>query len=63
MTATGKEKSVAVSGYNHMPIFVNSEAASVNFNLIRVLPGAAGQKSRSATSTPVTPTRVAPCRS
>ena len=44
VTATGKEKSVAVSGYNHMPIFVNSEAASVNFNLIRVLPGAAGQK-------------------
>jgi Flp pilus assembly protein TadG len=44
VTQTGKENAVAVSGYNHMPIFVNSNNASVNFNLIRVLPGAAGQK-------------------
>ncbi len=44
VTAPGKENQVAVAGYNHMPIFVNSEAASVDFNLIRVLPGAAGQK-------------------
>ncbi len=44
VTSSGNEQKVAVSGYSHMPIFVNSEAASVNFNLIRVLPGAAGQK-------------------
>ena len=44
VTLSGKENSVAVSGYNHMPIFVNSSSASVPFNLIRVLPGAAGQK-------------------
>ena len=44
VTPLGKERSVAVAGYNHMPIFVNSDAATVQFNLIRVLPGAAGQK-------------------
>jgi Flp pilus assembly protein TadG len=44
VTQSGKEQQVAVSGYNHMPIFVNSAAATVQFNLIRVLPGAAGQK-------------------
>ncbi|MEO7352435.1 MAG: hypothetical protein ABIR34_07185, partial [Marmoricola sp.] len=31
-------------GYNHMPIYVNSTAATPEFNLIRILPGAAGQK-------------------
>jgi Flp pilus assembly protein TadG len=44
VTVAGKEKEVAVSGYNHMPIYVNSAAAQPEFNLIRILPGAAGQK-------------------
>ncbi len=44
VTQPGREGAVAVAGYNHMPIFVNSDAATVQFNLIRVLPGAAGQK-------------------
>ena len=44
VTTTGNENSVAVSGYNHMPIFVNAAAATAQFHLIRVLPGAAGQK-------------------
>ena len=44
VTAVGQEQSVAVSGYNHMPIYVNSNQAQPEFNLIRVLPGAAGQK-------------------
>ncbi len=44
VTAPGRESQVAVAGYNHMPIFVNSDAAQTDFNLIRVLPGAAGQK-------------------
>ncbi len=44
VTAAGQEQNVAVSGYNHMPIFVNSNQAQPEFNLIRVLPGAAGQK-------------------
>ncbi len=43
VTASGKEKDVAVSGYEHMPIFINADTATANFNLIRVLPGAAGQ--------------------
>ena len=43
VTATGKEKEVAVAGYEHMPIFINADTASATFNLIRVLPGAAGQ--------------------
>ena len=43
VTATGKEKDVAVAGYEHMPIFMNADTASATFNLIRVLPGAAGQ--------------------
>jgi Flp pilus assembly protein TadG len=43
VTPTGYEKEVAVSGYNHMPIFVNANTAAPIFNLIRVLPGAAGQ--------------------
>ena len=37
------EKDVAVAGYEHMPIFINADTATANFNLIRVLPGAAGQ--------------------
>ena len=44
VTASGLESQVAVSGYNHMPIFVNAPGASAPFNLIRVLPGAAGKK-------------------
>jgi Flp pilus assembly protein TadG len=44
VTAPGYEDEVAISGFSKMPIFVNSDAAQVNFNLIRVLPGAAGQK-------------------
>ncbi len=43
VTVGGYEKDVAVAGYNHMPIFVNANTASPVFNLIRVLPGAAGQ--------------------
>jgi hypothetical protein len=43
VTATGQEKNVAVSGYEHMPIFINADTATATFNLIRVLPGAAGQ--------------------
>ncbi|MBJ7356713.1 pilus assembly protein TadG-related protein [Nocardioides sp.] len=43
VTPAGFEKEVAVSGYDHMPIFVNADAAAPIFNLIRVLPGAAGQ--------------------
>lgn len=42
-TQPGLADHVSVSGYNHMPIFVNSDAATSQFNLIRVLPGAAGQ--------------------
>jgi Flp pilus assembly protein TadG len=44
VTQSGKEGAVAVSGYNHMPIYVNTTAATPQFNLIRILPGAAGQK-------------------
>jgi hypothetical protein len=44
VTASGKQNNVAVSGYNHMPIYVNADTASAQFHLIRVLPGAAGQK-------------------
>jgi hypothetical protein len=40
---TGEERNVAVSGWDRMPIYVNAEAAQTEFNLIRVLPGAAGQ--------------------
>jgi hypothetical protein len=45
-TVAGQEQAVAVSGYNHMPIYVNADSStgSPNFYLIRVLPGAAGQK-------------------
>jgi Flp pilus assembly protein TadG len=43
VTAAGKEKEVAVAGYEHMPIFMNADTATATFNLIRVLPGAAGQ--------------------
>jgi hypothetical protein len=43
VTASGKEKEVAVAGYEHMPIFINADTATASFNLIRVLPGAAGQ--------------------
>jgi len=43
VTASGKETSVAVAGYNHMPIYINALGSSSTFNLIRVPPGAAGQ--------------------
>jgi len=42
-TAPGLEKQVAVSGYDRMPMFANVAGTSTIFNLIRVLPGAAGQ--------------------
>lgn len=35
---------VSVAGWQRMPIFANSTAASSTFNLIRVLPGAAGKR-------------------
>lgn len=35
--------SVSVSAYGRMPIFANSDSTSTVFNLIRVLPGAAGK--------------------
>ncbi len=44
VTQSGYEKYVSVSGYNHMPIYINADTASATFHLIRVLPGAAGQK-------------------
>jgi hypothetical protein len=43
VTPSGYERGVAVSGWDRMPIYANSEAASSIFPLIRVLPGAAGQ--------------------
>jgi hypothetical protein len=43
VTPAGKERGVAVSGWDRMPIFANSTAASTTFPLIRILPGAAGQ--------------------
>jgi len=42
VTTSGKETSVAVAGYSHMPISINADTATAVFNLIRVLPGAAG---------------------
>jgi Flp pilus assembly protein TadG len=43
VTPAGLERGVAVSGWDRMPIYANSKAATSTFNLIRVLPGAAGQ--------------------
>ncbi len=43
VTPSGAERDVAVSGWDRMPIFANSTAASTVFPLIRVLPAAAGQ--------------------
>jgi Flp pilus assembly protein TadG len=43
VTAPGKETSVAVAGYSHMPIDINAPGSTSTFNLIRVAPGAAGQ--------------------
>lgn len=43
VTPAGLERGVAVSGWDRMPIFANTEAASTVFPLIRALPGAAGQ--------------------
>jgi hypothetical protein len=43
VTPAGLERGVAVSGWDRMPIYANSEAATTIFPLIRALPGAAGQ--------------------
>ncbi len=43
VTASGLEDDVAVSGYARMPIFANASSAQSTFNLIRVLPAAAGK--------------------
>jgi Flp pilus assembly protein TadG len=43
VTPPGLERGVAVSGWERMPIFANSTAATTEFPLIRALPGAAGQ--------------------
>jgi Flp pilus assembly protein TadG len=43
VTVAGDETSVAVAGYSHMPIDINATGSTSTFNLIRVLPGAAGQ--------------------
>jgi Flp pilus assembly protein TadG len=43
VTPAGGERDVAVAGWDRMPIYANSEAASTTFNLIRALPGTAGQ--------------------
>ena len=43
ITPAGAERSVAVSGWERMPIYANSNDATTTFNLIRALPGAAGQ--------------------
>jgi Flp pilus assembly protein TadG len=43
VTPAGAERDVAVSGWDRMPIYANSEAASTTFPLIRALPGTAGQ--------------------
>jgi hypothetical protein len=39
----GPSGSVSVAAYGRMPIYANATAASSTFNLIRVLPGAAGK--------------------
>ncbi|HET6562732.1 MAG TPA: Tad domain-containing protein [Marmoricola sp.] len=46
VTAPGLEDDVAVSGYARMPIFANAVSAQSTFNLIRVLPAAAGKSIR-----------------
>lgn len=43
VTQPGLQNLVSVSGYNHMPIYAHGDSNSAVFNLIRVLPGAAGQ--------------------
>jgi Flp pilus assembly protein TadG len=43
VTTSGNENNVSVSGYQSMAIFANASSATSTFNLIRVLPGAAGQ--------------------
>jgi Flp pilus assembly protein TadG len=43
VTAPGLEDDVAVSGYARMPIFANAIGSKSTFNLIRVLPAAAGK--------------------
>jgi hypothetical protein len=43
VTAAGSEQAVSVSGYARMPIFANAESATSTFNLIRIMPGAAGK--------------------
>jgi Flp pilus assembly protein TadG len=39
----GYEKYVSVAGYERMPIYANGTGTSSTFNLIQVMPGAAGQ--------------------
>jgi hypothetical protein len=43
VTDPGYENLVSVAGFDRMPIFANADAATSTINLIRVLPGAAGQ--------------------
>jgi len=43
VTQSGYENLVSVSGFDRMPIFANATNAQSQLNLIRVLPGAAGQ--------------------
>jgi Flp pilus assembly protein TadG len=43
VTSPGYENLVSVAGFDRMPIFANADAATSTINLIRVLPGAAGQ--------------------
>ena len=61
VTAAGKEKEVAVAGYEHMPIFIERRHGLRD---LQPDPGAARRRrrspSRSATSTPVTRHRPAP---
>ena len=43
VTPAGLERGVAVSGWERMPIYANSDSATTVFPLVRALPGAAGQ--------------------
>ncbi len=44
VTNAGLQKSVAVAGYDRMPLYENGTSSVATFNLIQVLPGAAGQQ-------------------
>ena len=43
VTPAGFERGVAVSGWDRMPIYANSDAATTTFPLVRALPATAGQ--------------------